>query len=137
MTEKDVVAMNQRELARVHVIHEVMEKKLTQVEAGEKLGLSERQIRRIIKRVKLEGAKGIAHKLRGRESPHKLKESIRKQVLKLYAAKYEGFGPTLATEKLYERDGIKISDETLRCWLLKEGKWQKRKSRKHRHWRVS
>ncbi len=136
MTEKDVIAMSQRELVRVHVIQQVMEKKLTQIEAGEKIGLSDRQIRRIIKRIKVEGAKGIAHKLRGRESPHKLKESLRKQVLKLYDEKYEGFGPTLATEKLYERDGIKISDETLRHWLLKEGKWQKRKSRKHRQWRV-
>jgi hypothetical protein len=136
MTEKDVIAMSQRELVRVHVIQQVIEKKLTQIEAGEKIGLSDRQIRRIIKRVKIEGAKGIAHKLRGRESPHKLKESLRKQVLKLYDEKYEGFGPTLATEKLYERDGIKISDETLRHWLLNEGKWQKRKSRKHRQWRV-
>ncbi|MEI6845892.1 MAG: ISNCY family transposase [Candidatus Firestonebacteria bacterium] len=136
MTEKEVIAMSQRELVRVHVIQQVMEKKITQVEAGEKIGLSDRQVRRIVKRVKLEGAKGIAHRLRGRESPHKLKESIRKQVLKLYDEKYEGFGPTLATEKLYERDGIKISDETLRHWLLKEGKWQKRKSRKHRQWRV-
>ena len=136
MTEKDVIAMSQRELVRVHVIQQVMEKKLTQIEAGEKIGLGDRQIRRIIKRVKSEGAKGIAHKLRGRESRHKLKESLRKQVLKLYDEKYEGFGPTLATEKLNERDGIKISDETLRHWLLKEGKWQKRKSRKHRQWRV-
>lgn len=136
MTEKDVIAMSQRELVRVHVIQQVMEKKLTQIEAGEKIGLCDRQVRRIIKRVRIEGSKGIAHKLRGRESPHKLKESLKKQVLKLYDEKYEGFGPTLATEKLEERDGIKISDETLRNWLLSEGKWQKRKSRKHREWRV-
>ena len=87
MTEKEVIAMSQRELVRVHVIQQVMEKKITQVEAGEKIGLSDRQVRRIVKRVKLEGAKGIAHRLRGRESPHKLKESIRKQVLKLYDEK--------------------------------------------------
>lgn len=136
MTEKDVIKMSQRELVRLHVVHQAMEKKLTQKEAGDKLDLSDRQVRRIIERVMIEGDKGIAHRLRGRESPRKIKESIRNQILKLYDKKYEGFGPTLATEKLEERDGIKISDETLRLWLIKEGKWQKRKSRKYRQWRV-
>jgi len=136
MTEKEEIRMSQRELVRLHVIHQVMEKKFTQVEAGEKLNLSDRQVRRIIERVSLEGDKGITHRLRGRISHHKLRESIRKQVLKLYDKKYEGFGPTLAVEKLEELDGIKISDETLRLWLISEGKWKKRKSREHRHWRV-
>lgn len=136
MTEKDVIGMSQRDLVRLHVIHQAIEKKFTQVEAGEKLDLSDRQVRRIIERISLEGDQGIVHRLRGRVSHHKLRESIRKQVLKLYDKKYEGFGPTFAAEKLEELDGIKISDETLRLWLISEGKWQKRKSREHRHWRV-
>lgn len=136
MTKKDVIGMSQRDLVRLHVIHQAIEKKFTQVEAGEKLDLSDRQVRRIIARIRMEGDQGIAHRLRGRVSHHKLRERIRKQVLKLYDKKYEGFGPTFAVEKLEELEGIKISDETLRLWLISAGKWQKRKSRKHRHWRV-
>ena len=43
---------------------------------------------------------------------------------------YEGFGPTLAAEKLAEQDGFPpISRETLRLWLLKEGLWRRHRRR--------
>jgi hypothetical protein len=57
-------------------------------------------------------------------------------VIKLYTRKYPDFGPTLASEKLLERDGIRISDETLRKWLLEKGLWRKRRKRSaYRQWR--
>jgi len=65
-----------------------------------------------------------------------LGDEVREKVLLLYKTTYADFGPTLATEKLLERDGIKISDETLRGWLLGAGIWQKRRKRSpHRRWR--
>ena len=65
-----------------------------------------------------------------------LPKKIKSQVIKLYREKYEDFGPTLANEKLFERDKIKIGNQTLRNWLLEDGAWQvTQKHRKHRQWR--
>ncbi len=54
----------------------------------------------------------------------------------MYQESYQGFGPTLMTGKLFEQEGIEISKETVRTWLLESGQWQKyRKVRTHRQWR--
>jgi hypothetical protein len=134
--EKDIVQMSQKELGRVHIIHKVLDGSLTQRAAGERLELSERQIRRIAERVKTDGDKGFIHRLRSRESKRRIPGKQWQKILKLYRTVYYDFGPTFACEKLLERNGIKISDESLRNKLLAEGLWHKcRKSRKHRHWR--
>jgi hypothetical protein len=136
MAGKDIIIMRQKELKRLHVIHRVMERELTQVEASEILSLSERQIGRILKRIREEGDEGIQHQSRGRESSRRLPEKLRDRVVALYVQKYKGFGPTLTSEKLHELDAIELSKETVRKWLLEAGHWQKaRKSRTHRQWR--
>jgi hypothetical protein len=136
MARKDIIKMSQRELRRAHIIHNVLDKKLKQVEASRILELSDREIRRLIKRVRKEGDRGIIHKSRGRESNRMIPKKIKQRVIDLYKQKYNGFGPTLASEKLFELNKIKISDETLRIWLIKEGIWQRvRTSREHRQWR--
>ena len=136
MGREDRIEMSQRDLKKLRVIEEVKAGKLKQVEAGEILGLSDRQIRRIVGRVKAEGEKGIVHKLRGKESNRRIEEKVKDKVLKLYAAKYWDFGPMLGSEKLLELDGIKLSDETLRLWLIEAGiGYEGRKKRKHRQWR--
>ena len=76
------------------------------------------------------------HRSRGRESNRKCPEELKARVIELYRQNYEGFGPTLAQEKLCERDGIRISDETLRLWLIETGlRKKRRKGRQHRQWR--
>jgi len=136
MSRQDIISMSVREQRRLKVVEQAIEKKITQAGAGEVLGVSERQIRRLVRKVRQEGAKGVIHGSRGRESNRKIADSVKSRVLELYQEKYPDFGPTFACEKLLERDGIEISDETLRCWLLEEGLWQRRrKRRKHRQWR--
>lgn len=136
MAGEDIIMMNQKELKRLHLIYKILEKKLKQVNAATILRLSTRQIRRITKRIRQEGDRGIVHRSRGRPSNRKLPPRLKDKAIKLYQAKYQGFGPTLATEELEQTDKIKLSDETLRNWLIAEGLWQKsRKSRKHRLWR--
>lgn len=136
MAGKDIIVMSREELKRLGVVKKAQEKEITQSEAGEYLGLSRRQINRIVHRIKREGEKGIVHRLRGKESNRKLPEDLKGKVIKLYEKKYDGFGPLLASEKLEEFDEIKISDETLRKWLISEDKWKKgRKGREHRQWR--
>jgi transposase len=128
--------LSQEELKRVHVIKKLLEKRIKQREAAEILGLSTRQVRRLLKRIKREGEAGAVHKSRGKPSGRKLPMNIRDKVIKLYRGRYKGFGPTLAAEKLHEIEDISISDETLRLWLIESGDWKKaRKRRKHRQWR--
>ena len=127
---------SQEELRRLHVIQKVLEGGIKQVGAAEILSLSSRHIRRVVKRVKEEGHRGIVHRSRGRPSNRKIPDQIKDKVIKLYRRSYKDFGPTLASEKLLERDGVSISDETLRGWLIEAGDWKKvRKNRGHRQWR--
>jgi transposase len=136
VAERDIIAMSQKELKRLHVIHKVVEGSLTQVRAAEIITLSERQIRRIVKRIGAEGDKGIQHRSRGKESNRKAPKGLIERVTRLYREKYRGFGPTLTAEKLLELDGIALSKETVRRWLIEAGQWQKgRKVRTHRQWR--
>jgi hypothetical protein len=118
------------------IIHQVLEKRITQVEASSMLQLSDRQIRRMVATVRAEGDKGIIHKLRGGISNRRIKDRVKQKVLRLYQKKYEGFGATLFSEKLLEIERITISDETLRKWLLEAGMRQGRRRRRfHRQWR--
>jgi len=136
MAREDMIMARQGELKRLHVIQKVLEKVIKQVEAAEILLLSSRQIRRIVKRIRVEGDKGIIHKSRGRPSNRRIPRKIRDKVIQLYRKEYEDFGPTLASEKLQERNGIGVSDETLRMWLMEAGDWKKiRRRRRHRQWR--
>ena len=136
MAEGDIIKMDQRERKRLRVIYKVLDKELQQVDAADVLDLSTRQIKRIVKRVREEGDAGIAHKSRGGPSNKAIPKKVKAKIINLYGEKYWDFGPTLATEKLDEINGIKINHETLRLWLLGEYKhdWQ-RKGRKHRQWR--
>lgn len=130
--------MSNKELKRLYLVKKAIACEVSQAKAAEILAISDRQIRRIIKRVKKEGDKGIVHGLRGVVSNRRYEEGFKKRVIGIYKKKYNDFGPTLACEKLEELEGIKISTETLRKWLCLdediECDWQ-RKGKKHRQWR--
>src|SRR3989338_727025 len=127
---KDILMMSREEVQRYQVIRKVLDKVIDQQEAAEYLRRSDRQVRRIVRRVRAEGESGVIHKLRGRAGCHQISERIRERVLGLYRRQYEGFGPLLASEKLQERDDVNVNDETLRLWLIQEGLWQVTKHRK-------
>jgi Helix-turn-helix domain len=136
MAEEDMIMARQGELRRLHVIQKVLEGIVKQVEAAEILSLSGRQIRRIVKRIRGEGSRGIIHRSRGKPSNRRISYKIKDRVIHLYRTQYKDFGPTLASEKLLERNGIRINEETLRMWLLGTGDWRKtRRRRRHRQWR--
>ena len=136
MAGKDIIAMTQQELKRLHIIRKALDKSITQIEAANIIGLCLRQAQRIVKAVKVEGDKGVIHKSRGQLSNRALPSKIKDKALKLYKEKYHDFGPTLGSEKLFEVDKIKLNDETLRLWLIGAGiSYKKRKARPHRQWR--
>ena len=127
--DKDIFMMSKNEIKRYQVIRKILDKEINQQEAAEYFDLSDRQVRRIVKRVRAEGEQGVIHKLRGREGNRKLKDKFKQKVIELYQKSYWDFGPVLASEKLLERDDIKVNDETLRLWLIKEGLWQLKKQK--------
>lgn len=130
------IRMSTSERRRLELLSRVNDKLITLKKAADLLGLSYRHVRRIFKRYREEGDKGLIHKSRGRPSSRRIDEDIRKAALKLYNQKYEDFGPTLASEHLGLSDGYEINRETLRGWLIKERLWQKKRRRKkHRTWR--
>lgn len=131
-----MIEMSSKEAKRIGILQRLVEKKLKQNRAGEILELSVRQIRRLIARYRKEGEKGLVHRARGKVSNRRHPEAVRQKVLKVYEKEYRDFGPTLAKEKLEERQKIKIGTETLRGWLLESGLWKKQhKVREHRQWR--
>ena len=137
MSEKDIITMTAEELRRLSVINRAIDKVITQKDAAKVIGVSYRQTKRLVAKVKKEGNAGIIHKSRGKPGHRRIDEKIKGKAMKLYNQKYWDFAPTFASEKLYEIDGISINRETLRLWLIDEDNprdWQ-RKARPHRQWR--
>jgi helix-turn-helix protein len=133
---EDILLMRAQEWKRLHLIHQALEKKIKQKEAAELAGLSTRQMRRLMKRIREEGDRGIWHRRRGQPSNRRLADKVREKVLGLFEKKYGDFGPTLASEKLETIDRIRIHPETLRLWLRQADiPYPRRKARVHRRWR--
>jgi len=97
MPEEDTITMAQHELRRLHVIRKAIDKVITQKHASEAIGLSLRQVQRLVACVRLEGDKGIIHKSRGRSSNRSIPDSTRRKALTLFKTTYHDFGPTLAS----------------------------------------
>lgn len=137
MAGKDIIMATQKELKALYVIRKAIDKVISQKEAAQAINLSQRQLRRKVKRIREEGDKGIIHKSRGQPSNRRISDKIKDKALKLFKDKYPDFGPTLASEKLFERDKIKLNDETLRLWLIQNNiPYRQRKKRPHRQWRA-
>jgi len=138
MERKDIIVMSAEELRRVSLINRAVEGLITQRDAADVIGLSYRQTKRLVARVREEGDTGVIHKSRGKAGHARIDDEIRTKALELYDGQYWDFGPTLASEKLLERDGIAVDHDTLRRWLLAtdKSKWEwQRKARPHRQWR--
>lgn len=110
--------MGQKELVRSKVLAMVVEGKLSLKEGSVRLKVSYRQAKRLLRKYRAQGDKGLIHGLTGRRSNHGTDQELRSQVLALYKENYQGFGPTLASEEMAEREDIDVKVETLRQWLV-------------------
>ncbi len=124
--------MSTQELNRASILQQVIAKQLTQTAAATILGLSDRQVRRLVVRYRTAGAGALAHAARGKPSNNQLDPKLLSQAIELVRTKYPDFGPTFAAEKLEQLDGVKLNHETLRKAMAAEGLW-KPKHRKTRH----
>src|SRR6266403_544983 len=127
--------MSTRELRRAEVLGRVKSKTLRLTDAAKILVLSYRQTKRLWKRYRGDGAKGLQHRSAGRGSNRAKPDEFRRKVVQLIRKKYSGteqerFGPTLAAEHLADEDGLEVGEETLRRWMLAEGLWSRMRRRK-------
>ena len=126
--ETERIAMSQRERDRLRVLHEVKQKHLTQVEAARRLKVTDRHVRRLLIRIGERGDGGIVHQLRGRPSNRKLAAGWEQKILARVRHRYADFGTTLAAEHLAQ-DGLRVSRETLRKWMIQQQLWRPRRQR--------
>lgn len=128
-----LIAMSERDLQRIEILSKVIAGRMTLVSAAHVLDLSERQVRRLLERIRTDGAASIRHKAIGRPSNNRISDGVRDYAVTLVRERYADFGPTLAAEKLAERDGLRVSRETLRSWMTEAGLWLSRKQRRTFH----
>ena len=126
--------MSGRELTRVEVLSRVKAGTLSLGSAATLMAVSYRQAKRLARRYKAEGAKGLQHRSAGGASNHARPTAERERVLALVREKYSGpiderFGPTLAAEHLASEDGITVHHDTLRRWMLAAGLWSRARKR--------
>src|SRR5688500_3863551 len=116
-----------KERQRLLIVERVTRDEMTIDEASRSLGLTYRQVQRLLSRFRTEGDVGLVHRARGQPSSRRKPADFRASVLKLYKEQYPDFGPTLAAETMAHRDQVLVNPETLRLWLIQEGLWQARK----------
>lgn len=126
----ELLEMSQKEIKRLGVMQKLAEKRMSQREAASILGVGVRQVKRLLRAYRENGAKGLVSKRRGRASNNRLSEETRQKALDLLKGKYKGFGPRLAWEKLVELEGVKMSDERVRQLMIEENLWKAKKARK-------
>ena len=125
-----LLAMSTKEISRLEVMQRLSKKQMSQREAGRILSLSRRQIKRLLKRYRQQGAAGLVSQHRGRKANNRLPEEVKRKALNLLKTKYQGFGPTLAHEKLAEKEKLKLSDESVRQLMIAEDLWKPHKAKK-------
>ena len=121
---EETIEMTKRALHRLKVVEAVTERRLTQTEAGSQLGITARQVKRLVAAYRAKGAAGLVSKRLGQPSNRRLKEPLREAIRALLVERYPDFGPTLAQEKLYELHQIEVSIETVRQLQVELGLWK-------------
>ena len=125
--------MTQADRDRLVTLKKAKKKLITQREAGEELGVSTRQVKRLLYALKKRGDKAVIHGLRGKASNRRIEEGIEQKAVKVLSTPvYEGFGPTLAAEYLSKKHGIEASKETVRKWMIRGKLWRAKRGRSSR-----
>jgi hypothetical protein len=131
--------MTQRDRDRLVALKKAKKGVITQREAAEEIGQTERHVRRLLKQLKAKGDKAVVHALQGRRSNRKLDEKVQRTAVEILSREvYAGFGPTLAAEYLAEKHGIHAGRETVRQWMIAGKLWraQRQGVEKIHQWRT-
>jgi hypothetical protein len=125
----DILSMSPRELSRAEVMQQLKAQRITQRQAADQLGLSERQVKRLWRAYRAGGAKALLSRRRGRPSNHQLDPATQAAALGLLEDRYADFGPTLAHEKLTEIHRLVLSVETVRKLMTTAHLWHPRRAK--------
>lgn len=126
----ELLIMSKKEITRLEAMQRIKDKRLTQKEAARMLDLSTRQIKRIYRAYRKQGAKGLINTRRGKPSHNHLDAGVAQQAVELIREQYADFGPTLAHEKLTEIHGLRLSRESVRQLMIVEGLWQPKRAKR-------
>src|ERR1700674_5262583 len=119
------IAMSQEERDWLDWLKRAKDGQVTQKWAAEKMGVSDRWVRRLLAAMETKGDLVVVHGLRGRISNRRIDEKIRRQAIEiLKTPDWHDFKPTFASEQLAKRHQIQVSKETVRQWMIAEGIWQ-------------
>lgn len=131
------ITMSQKEIKKYDIIKKLINQELNGSEAAKLLSLTRRHIRRLKKKVKQSGIKGLIHGHRGQPGNRGIPDKEKQKIIGLLHRHYYDFGPTLASEKLAGRHQIKRDKGTVRTIMIAEGLWKpkQKKKEKHRQWR--
>ena len=117
--------MTQAERDRLVALKKAKKKLITQKQAAEEIGVTEREVRRLLRKLLKKGDRAVIHELRGRRSNRKFPADVDQRAIAVLSDPlYRGFGPTLAAEYLSKKHQIAVSKETLRHWMAKAGLWK-------------
>jgi len=117
--------MTQADRDRLVTLRKAKKRLITQKQAAEDLGLSLRQVKRLIHALKKRGDKAVVHGLRGKPSNQRIAKTIEEEAIQILSADlYQGFGPTLAAEYLADKHDIEASKETVRQWMIRSKLWR-------------
>ena len=131
--------MNQEERDWLEWLKRAQDGVVTQRQAAEKMGVSDRWVRKLLVRMKSDGDGVVVHGLRGRTSNRRIDEQTQARAVELLKQpEWHDFGPTFASEQLAKRHGIDVSKETVRAWMVASGLWkaQPRKLGEAHFWRA-
>jgi hypothetical protein len=129
MAVTERITMTMQELDRFKLIQDVTDGRLKPWRAAERLGLTTRQIRRLVTRYRDSGAAGLVSRKRGMPGNRRLDDDLAQRALAIVRERYADFGPTLACEKLRECHGIRLSKETIRQLMMDACLWVPRRQR--------
>jgi hypothetical protein len=124
-----VLSMSRTEIDRVHVLKDLLAERIRTREAAQLMGVTTRQVFRLLRAYHGGGPAALISKKRGKPSNRSYPPIVRTEAIALIKANYFDFGPTLAAEKLAERHGLHLGVETVRRWMLAEGIWKDRRQR--------
>jgi transposase len=119
------IAMSQEERDKLEWLKRARDGMISQRKAAEKIGVSDRWVRKLLRRMKKQGDAVVVHGLRGRSSNRKIAAQTQRRTVELLKQPdWHDFGPTFASEQLAKRHGIEVSDETVRRWMIEAGLWK-------------
>ena len=122
-----------QEQQRAIVLTRVLAGEWTQEEAATALGLSDRQVRRLLRAYQTAGPAALMHGNRGRRPGHALPIATRERIVALARDKYVGFNDQHLTEKLAAEEQVVLGRETVRRILRAAGLPSPRRRRAPKH----